>query len=190
MTDQRKGFTVRVLGAVPESVVQQLANAIPGPVRIETAEEAAAACGAGSELGRMMAHVFDPQPHETWEQRIARQDREAFEKATKVDAKDYTGWVSWPTHGPDEGFFESIEALRKYCAGYCALPTFVWACTREPLSLNANWILDQALEEHHDGAWGEASSAEELRLQAMLDEWAAAQGIVSWNEDRSRAVML
>lgn len=146
--------------------------------------------GTGSEMGRMMAIALDPNPLKTWEERQALDAQKAFEKATKINAAEYIGWVSWPKHG-DDGFFESVDAVRKHCAAQgLALPTFVWACLRDPFRLNADWILDQALEEHHDGARGEVSSAEELRLQAFLDEWVAAQGIVSWHEDRSRAVML
>ena len=58
------------------------------------------------------------------------------------------------------------------------VPEFVWACTPKPLKLDADGILDQALEEHFDGARGNISDAEEARLQAFLDEWAAAQEIV------------
>jgi hypothetical protein len=146
--------------------------------------------GVGSEMSRMMAIALDPNPLATAERRIAQEAERAFERATKVNAVDYSGWVSWPGHGND-GFFESVDAVRKHCAQHgLALPPFVWACTREPLSLNADWILDDALQEHHDGARGEVSSDEERRLQKFLDEWCAAQEIVSWNEDRTRAVML
>jgi hypothetical protein len=146
--------------------------------------------GAGSELGRMMHAALNPNP-ETWEQRLARNEQEYFAKATKIDAKDYTGWVSWPGHGPNNGYFKSVDELLTFCANNkLDAPQWVWACTPEPLKLHADWILDQALEEHYDGARGEISDAEEKRLQAFLDEWAMAQKIVSWHEDRTRAVLL
>lgn len=157
---------------------------------IEAPNDANTAFGAGSELARMMHAALDPSP-ETWEQRIARMEQEAFAKATKIDAKDYTGWVSWAKHGDDgDGFFESINELRSYCVNNkLVVPEYVWACIPEPFKLNADWILNQALEEHHDGARGEISKVEEERLQAFLDEWAAAQEIVSWHEDRTRVVL-
>lgn len=157
---------------------------------IQSAEDVNKVAGAGSELGRMMHAVLNPNP-ETWEQAEARREAESFAKATKIDAKDYTGWVSWPGVGNGEGYFESIDALLGQCkTSGVPTPPFVWACTPEPFKLNADWILDQALEEHYDGARGEISDAEEKRLQAFLDEWAAAQKIVSWHEDRTRAVLL
>ena len=274
MTEERKGFTIRVHGDVPESAVEGLIAAIPGPVSVERCsilqqpesdginalvpghyvklfgipleepidpQELAGAeklvragytftervpnsiaiendpdakayrltdeqahvfhaalmkvraereHGTGSEMSRMMAIALDPNPLKTAEERIALDAVRAFERAKKIDATEYSGWVSWPGHG-DDGFFESVDELRKHCARQgMALPAFVWACTPEPLRLEANWILDQALLEHHDGARGEVSSSEELRLQKFLDEWCAAQGIVSWHEDRTRAVML
>jgi len=154
------------------------------------AEQVNAAFGAGSDVTTIVLATLDTQRRETWQEREARRDREAFEKATKIDAKDYDGWVSWPGRGQD-GFFESVDELRAHCvSGKLALPSFVWACTREPFKLDADHILDQALEEHHDGARGEVSSAEEQRLQTLLDEWTAKQNIVSWHEDRERVVML
>lgn len=162
------------------------------PVRVEiirSVKDVDARFAAGSEAARMMHAALNPNP-ETWEQRIARMEREAFEKATKIDAKDYTGWVSWPGHG-DDGYFESVEALIEHCASHeLNSPRYVWACIPQPFKLDADEILDNALEEHFDGARGEISKSEEKRLQAFLDEWAAAQKIVSWREDRTRAVML
>jgi hypothetical protein len=159
---------------------------------IKTTEEADLVAGHGTELAHMMHAVLNPKPAETWQEREARQEQEDFAKATKIDAKDYSGWVSWPRVWPkEEGFFESVDDLIRYCADHeLNSPTFVWACTPDPLKLDADWILDQALEEHHDGARGEISASEEKRLQAFLDVWAAAQNIVSWHEDRTRAVMM
>ena len=145
--------------------------------------------GAGSEAHRMAQTILNPST-ETWDQKQARWQREAFAKAKKIAAKDYTGWVSVPGFGKD-GFFNSIDELREHCKKFdVPVPEFVWSCTPKPLKLDADGILDQALEEHFDGARGNISDAEEARLQAFLDEWAAAQEIVSWHEDDSRAVIL
>ena len=156
---------------------------------IETAEDANATFGTGSEVGRVIQTVL--KPPETHEQRLVRTERDHFDRATKVDAVNYEGWVFWPYRGPQDGFFHSVEDLRNYCSSSEEdLPKFVWACTKEIFRLNADQILDDATQDHHDDARGEISASEEVRLQAFLDEWSAAQNIVSWHEDRSRAVML
>lgn len=156
---------------------------------IETAEDASATFGAGSEVGRMIQTAL--KPPETHEQRLARMERNYFDKATKVDAVTYEGWVFWTNRGPQDGFFHSVEDLRNYCSSSGEdLPEFVWACTKETFRLDADRILDDATEDHHDDARSEISASEEARLQAFLDEWSAAQNIVSWHDDRSRAVML
>lgn len=202
MTEERDGFTIQVHGDVPQEALDGLVAAIPvrtviigaGPnvhaMPAPTAEDVSQMFGAGSEAATMAHAALKHKPYETWQEREARRDQESFDKATKIDAEDYTGWVSWPGRG-DDGFFESVDELRAHCTIHkLALPPFVWACTREPFKLDADHILDQALEEHHDGARGEVSTAEEERLQKFLDEWCAVQEIVSWHEDRTRAVML
>ena len=152
-------------------------------------DDVARFAGAGGEAHRMAQTILNPST-ETWDQKRARREREAFTKATKIAANDYTGWVSVPGFGTD-GFFKSINELREHCKKFdVPVPEFVWACTPEPLKLDADGILDQALGDHSDGARGNISDAEEARLQAFLDEWAAAQEIVSWHEDNSRAVIL
>lgn len=125
------------------------------------------------------------------EEMLAKRRAEAFEKATKIPAAEYTGWVSWPGCVGDDGYFESVQELLNHCAktGKPA-PTFVWACKPIPLHLDAEGIVDQALEEHHEGAKDFISNAEMERLQVLLDEWAKAQGVTSWCEDRTRAVMI
>ncbi len=153
-------------------------------------DDVARFAGAGGEAHRMAQTILNPST-ETWDQKRARREQEAFAKAKKIAAKDYTGWVSWPGAPVNAQFFKSIDELREHCKKFDKpVPEFVWACTPEPLKLDADGILDQALEDHFDGARGNISEAEEARLQTFLDEWAAAQEIVSWHEDESRAVIL
>lgn len=137
---------------------------------------------------RRLRRLAAPQTHDEYR---ARLDREAFDKATKIDAKDYTGWVSRPGHDEDEAYFESVEALLVYCAdNELPRPAFVWACKSFALHVNADFILEQALEEHAENAGDSITTTEVERLQAFLDEWAAKQDVVSWDKDRERAVMI
>lgn len=158
---------------------------------VETKEEAEEAFGKGTEVVCMASLAIDPNPNASWRERILAMEREIFDRATKIDAKDYTGWVSWSGVHARDRYFESVEDLRIYCkANGVPVPSFVWACIQERFRLDADWILDSALEDHHENARDHITGAEEARLQVFLDEWSKAQGIVSWHEDRTRAVVL
>ena len=196
---KQSGFTIRLDEETASDAIKQVENG-PQPVIIgveahsppmlfANAEQINAAFGAGSEAAIIAICALDTRKRETREEKEARLDRETFDKATKIDAKDYTGWVScslcW------NGYFKSVDEVIVYCAeNDLPRPKFVWACTSTPLKLDASDIIDAALEDHHEDARDNISDADEQRLQAFLDEWTAAQGIVSWSEDNTRAVML
>jgi hypothetical protein len=161
-------------------------------VIITNIEQAKEMYGAGSQVAVIAEAVLQPTPTMTWEERKAQRTAQAFEKAKKIDATNYTGWVSWPGQGDEaDGYFDSTESLRKHCANNALdLPAWVWACTPEPLEFNADWIVEQALQEHFEGARVSIAESEVGALQEFLDKWAAKQNIVSWHEDTTRAVML
>jgi hypothetical protein len=61
---------------------------------------------------------------------------------------------------------------------------FVWCC--DPLdgfTLNAEHILESALEEHHEDAMEDVAVDE---LQKLLDDWSATQKVTSWLESQRR----
>lgn len=128
-----------------------------------------------------------------------RDERGAFERAEKVPACEYKGWVSWDgatvssRSGTTEGYFRSVDELIEACAEDGEeLPAFVWATTETHLSLDADNILESALEEHHEEARAGISREAERDLQALLDVWVARTDtkVTTYMEDRSRAVVL
>lgn len=170
----------------------QTIKSVDGMMSFTTVEQINAAFGAGSEAATMAIRALDNGKRKAWQDREARLDDEmAFDKATKINAKDYTGWVVWQGHGDNDGYFKSVDAVIEYCAdNEINGPKCVWACAPEHLHINAEAILEDALEEHFEDAGDSITTTEVERLQTFLDEWTKAQGIVSWHEDRTRAVML
>ena len=141
------------------------------------------------------------QASETTEQRLARRrtvddmlaerQKVAFEKAEKIPASEYKGWVSVPGCEDEDGYFESVTELLSFCAstGQHA-PVFVWACAPVLFRLDADAIVEQALEDHREGAKDNIPDEAIERLQLLLDGWTQATGIVSQYEDQTRAVMI
>lgn len=135
---------------------------------------------------------------ETPYQRVIRQDRERnaadFEKATKIPAREYTGWVCRPDafNEPGYGYHASVEDMIDHLLMTDDdLPPFVWATTEQRLKLDANWILENALDEHHEDARDQISDEAEKALQAFLDEWVTRSdvNVISYAEDRTRAIV-
>lgn len=115
---------------------------------------------------------------------------ERFEKAEKIQAKDYKGWVFWEDHGDNEGFFSSVAELRTYCNDVgVEPPPYVYACKAMLLSMNAEWIIEDALEEHHENARDSISKEAEDELQSLLNAWCAKQTVRTWFQDTTRVVL-
>jgi hypothetical protein len=120
-----------------------------------------------------------------------KRKQNALDKATKVAAKDYDGGVFWSDVGPQEGYFVSVDDMLAHCEDEGVdPPAMVWGSRKVPFSLSAETILEHALEDHHEGAGEQITTAEGKRLQAFLDEWAEAQNINSFEEDRDIAVVV
>ena len=98
-----------------------------------------------------------------------------------IHGKDYFGWVFCEGHGKRDGFFRSIKELVEYFAEReIALPQLVKACSARTLSMDADYIIDCALDEHHEDAGECISAAEREELQTFLDEWCARTSVVSY----------
>lgn len=130
-----------------------------------------------------------------------RREAERFAKATKVDAEGYTGAVYCPDGPPSTSMVEDdCDESRMHLSLAARVeevseageepPPWVWACTTETPRSDARWIVEIALEDHHDGA-GDAITKEHLaKLDAFLRAWWAESGVVSYRVDHKRAVML
>lgn len=124
----------------------------------------------------------------------AKKDAERFEKAEKVPEVEYTGPVYWEDgHGPQDGFFRSIEDLRDYIGDDDHdLPEWVWACTERGIKFSAEDMLENELSEHYEDAYEDIGREGEQALQDVLDKWVTehASEIKSWDPDFSRVVIV
>lgn len=118
-------------------------------------------------------------------------ENERFEKAEKVLAKDYEGWVFWEDRGDNEGFFASVAEIRRYCEREeIELPSYVYACNPTSIAMRAEWIIDDALADHHENAKNAISCEAIVELQAALDAWCAKQTVRTWFQNMDRVVLL
>lgn len=122
----------------------------------------------------------------------------SFDAATKIPAREYKGWVVWPDapvsscRCSTEDYFRSVDDVIEACAeDGIELPAFVWATSEMHLGFDANYVLESALEEHHEDAIDGIPSSAIDDLQALLDAWAARPDteVTTYVEDRTRAVV-
>lgn len=131
----------------------------------------------------------------------AEEKREAarFAAATKINADDYDGPV-FCDDGPDSrsmtcdgdgNLHASVQDLLEACADDgVEPPPYAYACNAVVPSSDVRWIIESALEEHHDGAGDSITKEHTEKLAAFMREWWAESGAVSYYADRSRVVML
>lgn len=116
--------------------------------------------------------------------REEKKERERFEKAEKVPWETYEGFVYDPN---TEKFFDSVNSFLDEHEGL--VPEYVWACTPEEFTIDAQNVVETALSNHYEEAGDVISSKEYDVLQALLDDWAKRQGIRSWDTNTKRAVV-
>lgn len=111
-----------------------------------------------------------------------------FAAATKVTLEDYTGeMVYW-----DEEYY-TVEDLLDHCEdNEKEVPLYVWACKPKDFTLDAVEVVSNALEyqQHHEDAGDRIDAKAYKTLQDFLGVWAKEQGIVSYFQDMSCAVVL
>lgn len=143
------------------------------------------------EIARLNAHTFSA--------RAKRRDAERFEKAEKIDAKEWNGWV---TDG--DSYYESVyDWLDRWADGRCegnggddgsdGFPTHIWAA--EPEVVVPDLSVSEVLESHIDARGWEDCSSEDFSgvdaLQTALDVFVEAnQGVVSYHENPKKAILV
>lgn len=124
------------------------------------------------------------------EEHQARRERERFERATKVDLKDYDGPFYVPD-GPHEGFFVDMGTLLDAYDGdefNRELPEYAYTVKKRTPDADAWHHIEHVLEDHHEGASENLDGVEEL--QAFLTAWWEKQKIESWDPDWDHVVLL
>jgi hypothetical protein len=128
-----------------------------------------------------------------------------FAAATKAPEAEWTGPVWWPRppFASEDGshYWPSVAKLRADVAARnaaraaetppgapAALPPYVWATRTLSLRLDMTPVVAAELAEYDDSV--EIGSDKVAELQAAADAWCAKQGISSFEEDLSKAVVL
>jgi hypothetical protein len=120
--------------------------------------------------------------------RDATREFAAFNAAQKIPESEYVGWLSF---GND--VFCNEDELADHCTqNEIDWPAWVWACSKVEFRIDADDIIENALQEHYDGASSQVRREDETELQTLLDTWCAKVGKrwSSWEEDRTRVVVL
>jgi hypothetical protein len=126
---------------------------------------------------------------------VAR-EKQRFDAATKLTIEEYPDHpVFWPGKSGDmngDGYFSSVDMLLDYCEDQAVdVPEYVYACTRQNLKLDAEGILQNALEQDEmNSESADIPTEKGKQLQAFLDAWLKELDVHSWFEDRSRVVVL
>lgn len=165
-----------------------------GPSAFEAAAKSAAdhcaqrycRCGAKISKSRVLCN-------NCWDSDQNDRDQRKFELAEKVPSFEYGDPVYWEGHegSMGDGYFSSLDEVVDYCEDNdISRPSFVWACTRVPLSIDTGRILESAFDEHFEGAMDMLQEGASAELQTFLHDWCQKQNIESWQTDYRRAVLL
>ena len=121
----------------------------------------------------------------------AEREQQAFAAAEKITPEAYgDGMVYLDTQERRASdYFASVAEALEWCeADGRPRPAYVWACTTMAFSMDAESVIDAALDEHHEDARDHIN--DEKGLQALLDAWCATQHVISYFEDSTRAIVI
>lgn len=107
------------------------------------------------------------------------EERDMILRAARITSAEWTGPVYNPAQGA-RGWYASVEKMLEDLDGE-EMPTWVWGGEVVPLALNAEQILQNALEEASEDAIEEGGLATS-GLQELLDSWCKKTGIEWWQD--------
>lgn len=132
-----------------------------------------------------------------WKKVVDEKEKKVFEAALKVTIEEYEDQpIYWegPPSGSSmtgDGYFLNIEEFLDCCEEEeVDVPPYVWATKPVAFAMNADFLLEDALQEHPEDARDALSADDERELQKLLDEWCAKQEVKTWVPDYKRAVLL
>jgi hypothetical protein len=118
-------------------------------------------------------------------------ERKKLLKAVGIDAQSYQGPVSAPIGEGEwgEGYSSDIEAMLEWCDDHGVdRPAYCFPCTSKVLALNADSILEGALDDMHEDACDQVEDGDELF--AFVEQWNKRQHCTTYYEDPSRIIVL
>lgn len=140
---------------------------------------------AQDEIARLNARTFSA--------RAKRRDVEQFEKAEKIDAKDWPGWVC----AGGDSFHASVDDwLEHWAENYTEgddMPTHIWAAEPEVVvpELSVFEVVQNDIEARGWEEMNEDDFCETVKLQDALDAFVAAnREVVSYRENPKKAILV
>jgi hypothetical protein len=124
--------------------------------------------------------------------RSAKQERSeqmVWENSTKVPEAEWNGPV-WDEF--NDSFHDSIEEfVDEWQCDHGPEDTRprVYACFERKMSLDAERLVENALEDMHEDAYDELAPGWCAELQQALDAWVEKHSPVTWVPDRKRAIV-
>lgn len=195
-----RGSDPPVAFACPKCGLLFILNKNEHPEDIEyKKKQAAAHCVKNCICGKPLDYHYYLRCKECRELLDKAKERKRFEEAQKLSIEDYPEHpVYWEGHrgdmgGEDSAYFSGIDAVLDYCENEGVdIPEYVWACSRKDLHLDAETILQDALERHSMDPENVdiPTKPHGERLQAFLDAWVKELDIHAWFQDKTRAVLL
>lgn len=117
-------------------------------------------------------------------------ERIMLAKATVIDAAEYKGPVMAKCEGEWGGGYSSdVAAMVESChdAGE-PVPAYCHPCTSQPLRLDPDSLLEQAVDDMHEDAADQIVDAD--GLITFINEWNEKQTCTSYYEDRTRVIII
>lgn len=117
-------------------------------------------------------------------------ERSKLRKAQVIDASGYTGPVYAEHSGSwGEGYSADVDDLIEWCDS-CGkeTPAYCHPCTSMPLCLNADSILEMAVDDMHEDAVDQIEAADEL--VQFIERWNAKQTCIAYFADTKRVIVL
>ena len=136
-------------------------------------------------------------PHEKYRTRCDeccskdRQEKEAraFEKAKKLTPQEWDG----PVFDRHDNFFMSLDDFFDRChddEDYRKYGTYVWCAREIKFSPNVEHMIESALDNHHEDAGDLISTEATKELEDFVEQWAAKQGVLSYEPDGKNVVVI
>lgn len=118
-----------------------------------------------------------------------------FERAKKIGPGeapcDMVYWEGGLGDCNGDHYYTTLESLLEDCEneGY-EIPEYVWSCEEQELSMDANSIIESALEEWYDEASSEIPQSAVDELQALLNTWCEARKMRCYNPNYKVAIVI
>ena len=153
--------------------------------------EACTGCGqstAAEMRGRTYRVVCRACQSARWAEESAAREEAMLAKVEKIPMAEWTGEC---LSDGDERFWWSLDdALEHFDSTETPRPAYLHECDPETMTLSAERILEDALDEFHEDAGGDISAKDVARLQRFLDLWCKKVNVVTWRRSYRRIVML